>query len=66
MNVYVDRGATAGLKNKTSQEIKKQMVKDLNRDKWFTAQEALNYGLIDEIVTTVDFYGVTGAAGEAL
>ena len=29
----------------------KQIEKDADRDHWFTAQEALEYGLIDEIIT---------------
>ena len=30
----------------------KQVVKDATRDKWFSSQEALKYGIIDEIVTS--------------
>jgi ATP-dependent Clp protease protease subunit len=29
-----------------------QIQKDADRDNWFTAQEALDYGLIDEIIKT--------------
>ena len=30
----------------------KQIIKDASRDKWFSSSEALDYGIIDEIVTT--------------
>ena len=29
----------------------KQVIKDANRDKWLSSSDALNYGIIDEIVT---------------
>ncbi len=45
------------LKNKLSEVIAKntgkdieQVKADMERDKWLTAQEALEYGLIDEIM----------------
>jgi ATP-dependent Clp protease protease subunit len=28
-----------------------QIIKDSDRDRWFTAQEALEYGFIDHIVS---------------
>tara|TARA_R110001583_G_scaffold127043_1_gene278644 strand:+ start:1088 stop:1747 length:660 start_codon:yes stop_codon:yes gene_type:complete len=30
----------------------KQVIKDAGRDKWFSSEEALKYGIVDEIVTT--------------
>ena len=39
--VLVDNGKTT-----------KKVIKDAVRDKWFSASEALDYGIIDEIVTT--------------
>ena len=30
----------------------KRVAKDSERDNWLTAEEALNYGIVDEIVTT--------------
>ena len=30
----------------------KQVIKDASRDKWFSSDEALKYGIVDEIVTT--------------
>jgi ATP-dependent Clp protease protease subunit len=32
-------------------KTKKQILKDAERDKWFSSQEALEYGLIDGIIT---------------
>ena len=31
-----------------------QVEKDSDRDHWFTAQEALEYGMIDEVLTKKD------------
>lgn len=31
---------------------------DSDRDRWFTAQEALEYGFVDHIITSVNFNGV--------
>jgi ATP-dependent Clp protease protease subunit len=40
-----------------------QITKDADRDKWFTAEEAKEYGLIDEIMTSaVDVPGGGGTA----
>ncbi len=38
-----------------------QILEDADRDKWFTAQEALEYGFIDHVVS--DATAVTGAGG---
>ena len=35
-------------------QTREQIIKDLDRDNYMSAQEALNYGLIDRIVTSVD------------
>jgi ATP-dependent Clp protease protease subunit len=58
IDCYVARGVTAGLVDKTEKEIKKQILKDIDREKWFTADTALKYGLIDRIVTREDIFGV--------
>jgi ATP-dependent Clp protease protease subunit len=29
-----------------------QVVADADRDRWFTAQEALEYGLVDQVITS--------------
>jgi ATP-dependent Clp protease, protease subunit len=36
----------------TGQSVE-QVIKDGDRDRWFTAQEALDYGFIDHIVRRV-------------
>ena len=33
---------------------REQIIKDLDRDNYMSAQQALEYGLIDKIVTSVD------------
>ena len=33
---------------------REKIIKDLDRDNYMSAQEALSYGLIDKIVTSVD------------
>ena len=56
VSCYIDSGATAGLVNKSDKEIRKQILKDINREFWLTAPEAIAYGLVDQIVTTTDLY----------
>ena len=38
-----------------------QILEDSDRDKWFTAQEALEYGFVDHVVETSDL--VSGGGG---
>ena len=40
-----------------------QINSDADRDRWFTAQEALEYGFIDHVVETA--HAVTGRGGTA-
>jgi ATP-dependent Clp protease protease subunit len=35
-------------------QTREQIIKDLDRDNYMSAQQALEYGLIDKIVTSVD------------
>ena len=35
-------------------QTREQIIKDLDRDNYMSAQQALDYGLIDKIVTSVD------------
>lgn len=58
IDCYVERGVTAGLVGKTDKEIKKQLLKDVDREKWFTAEAALKYGLIDRVATVEDILGL--------
>lgn len=58
VNIYIEHGATAGLKNgATHKQIKNKLMKDINKEKWFSAQEAVDYGLVDEIITPEILYG---------
>jgi ATP-dependent Clp protease protease subunit len=44
----------------SGQDVEK-IVKDSDRDRWFTAQEAKDYGLIDDVMGTAS--GLPGAGG---
>ncbi len=55
---YIEAGVTAGLTDATPSKIKKQILKDINREFWLTAQEAVEYGLVDGIATQEDLFGV--------
>ena len=57
VDVYLKRGVTAGLKDKTEAQIRKQLLKDIDREKWLTTKQAMEYGLIDRVVTSADFFG---------
>ena len=57
VNCYIDRGATAGLKGKTRKQIHKKILEDIDRVFVLTAQEAIDYGLADRIVTQEDLFG---------
>ena len=35
-------------------QTRERIIKDLDRDNYMSAQQALDYGLIDKIVTSVD------------
>ena len=35
-------------------QTREKIIKDLDRDNYMSSEEALNYGLIDKIVTSVD------------
>lgn len=39
---------------KATKKSKKQILEDIKDDKWFTAQEALEYGLVDKIIKQED------------
>jgi len=44
----------ASILAKATGKSKKQILEDFKEDKWFTAKEALEYGLIDKIITPKD------------
>ncbi|HEC64447.1 MAG TPA: ATP-dependent Clp protease proteolytic subunit [bacterium] len=54
---YIDCGAHAGLKDKKRKQIHTQILKDIDREFNLTAQEAIDYGLADHIVTADELYG---------
>jgi len=54
---YIDCGVNAGLKGKTRKQVKKQILRDIDRIFWLDATEAKAYGLIDDIVASEDLFG---------
>lgn len=46
------RAQLADMYARLTKKSAKQILKDMDRDNWMTAQEAMEYGLIDAIVTT--------------
>jgi len=58
VDIFIEHGAHAGLgMTAPEKKIKNKIMKDINKEKWFNAQEALDYGLVDEILTTEMLYG---------
>ena len=58
VGIYIEHGATAGLEEDANEKkIRNKITKDINKEKWFDAEEALEYGLIDGIITKEDIYG---------
>ena len=55
---YIENGVTANLKDASPAKVRKQILKDIEREFWLTAEEAIEYGLADEIVTQEDLFGV--------
>jgi ATP-dependent Clp protease protease subunit len=51
----------AQLTAEQSGQTVEQITKDADRDRWFTAPEALEYGLVDHVVQTAG--QVTGGGG---
>jgi ATP-dependent Clp protease, protease subunit len=45
---YMRRTMAQRLAVHTGQPVER-VIEDMDRDKWFTAQEALDYGMVDEI-----------------
>lgn len=59
IDIYIDHGVTAGLVGKTSKEIRKKILIDINKEKWLTTEQALTYGLVDRIATQDEMMGTT-------
>jgi len=57
VDCYIDCGATAGLKGKTKKQIHKKILEDIDREFNLTAQEAIDYGLADRMVTQKELFG---------
>ena len=58
VGIYIEHGATAGLgKSSTKKKIRNKITRDINKEKWFDAKEAIEYGLIDGIATKEILYG---------
>ena len=55
---YIDNGVTAGLVDQPAIKIKKQILKDIEREFWLNADETISYGLADRIITKEDIFGV--------
>lgn len=62
VEAYLECGVHAGVTapGATKSKIKKQILKDIDREFWLTAQEAVNYGLADRIATPDDIFGIAG------
>lgn len=59
VDCYIARGVTAGLKGgqATEPKIRRKILKDIDRELWLTADEAIDYGLADRLVETDDLLG---------
>ena len=58
--LYVKRTLAEKIAEHTGQTIE-QIERDSDRDRWFTADEALEYGFIDQVVTTAKSVGSRSA-----
>lgn len=54
---YIDCGITAGFIGKTRKQLRKAILKDIDRVFWLDAVEAKAYGLVDRVVTSKDLFG---------
>lgn len=53
---YVESGVTAGLTGGTPTEIKKRILKDINREMWIDAKKSIEYGLVDGYITAEELF----------
>ena len=62
VDCYIERGVTAGLSGKqvTEAKIRRKIIKDIDREMWLDANEAIAYGLADRCVTAEDLLGPVG------
>lgn len=54
---YIECGVHAGIKGKRKKQIHEQILKDIDREFNLTAQEAIDYGLADRIITQKELFG---------
>ena len=58
INCYLECGVTAGIvRNKTRDRVKERITKDIEREHWMTAPQAVKYGIVDRIVKPKDLFG---------
>jgi len=57
ITTYIERGVHAGLVGKTPKEIRKRILIDINKEKWFDSNTAIKYGLVDRVVTQKELMG---------
>jgi ATP-dependent Clp protease protease subunit len=56
------RSAMEQIISSHSGQSEEQVRKDIERDKFFTAQEAKEYGLVDEVLTMLKRKGEVGSS----
>ena len=58
IDCYLECGVTAGLKKKrTPETIRERITKDIEREHWMVAQTAVQYGIVDRIITSKELFG---------
>jgi ATP-dependent Clp protease protease subunit len=58
VDCYIECGVTAEVAVGNIPKIRKQILKDIDREFWIGAKEAITYGLIDRIATTDELFGL--------
>src|SRR4030042_1307678 len=53
---YMECGVTAGLVSKNEKQIRRQILKDIDRENWMDAEKAIRYGLADRLVQPGDLF----------
>ena len=57
VDLYIYHGVTAGIPGSGRAKIKKKILKDIDREYYLTTPEAIEYGLVDRVVTPDDLFG---------
>jgi len=58
VDAYMACGVTAGVKAVERGKVRKQILKDIDREYWLSAEEAIAYGLADRLATKDDLFGL--------